>query len=186
MCVQLDDASIGVDLFNLIFDFWEKMQFIVFMLRVFRAHLSPVKCSKTIFSKRAKSLAPYRGTMCRYLLECELYKMPQERAWYFYLKHQLSVQVNSVPISIMYQWVLTTHQIPWHDGGKARQMYRVLPFCIVPLVRGKCGAFGIQRQSWQYKVKHDRWWRKLPWLWQKAKSLLFSCKKWLVHKFKSS
>ena len=30
------------------------MQFILSMLRVFRAHFSPVKCSETIFHKRAK------------------------------------------------------------------------------------------------------------------------------------
>ena len=33
---------------------------------------------------------------------------------------------------------------------------------IGPLVLGKCAAFDIHRQIWQYKVKHDRRWRKLP------------------------
>ena len=35
MCIQLDDANIGFNLFNLIFG--RKIQFIVFMLRVFTA-----------------------------------------------------------------------------------------------------------------------------------------------------
>ena len=61
MCSQLDDASLWFKLFNFIFG--RKIQFIVFMLRVFTAHFSPVKCSKTIFCKRAKPLASYRGTI---------------------------------------------------------------------------------------------------------------------------
>ena len=44
MCVQLEDASNRV--LAIQFDFWK---FIVLMLRVFTAHFSPVKCSKTIF-----------------------------------------------------------------------------------------------------------------------------------------
>ena len=40
MCVQLDDASNRV--LAIQFDFWK---FIVFMLGVFTAHFSPVKCS---------------------------------------------------------------------------------------------------------------------------------------------
>ena len=56
------------------------MQFIVLMLRVLNAYFSPVKCFKTSFHKRAKPLAPYRGSICRPLPEYELYKMPQERA----------------------------------------------------------------------------------------------------------
>ena len=48
-------------------------------------------------------------------------------------------------------------------GGLAGQIYHVITICIVPLVQEKCEAFDIQRQIWQYKVKHDRRWRKLPW-----------------------
>ena len=55
MSLQLDDASIVFEPFNLIFG--RKIQFIVYMLRVFIAHLSSVKFSKTIFPKRAKPLA---------------------------------------------------------------------------------------------------------------------------------
>ena len=51
------------------------MHFIVFMLRVFGTQFSPVKCSKTIFRKRAEPLAPYRRTIYGPLPEFELYKM---------------------------------------------------------------------------------------------------------------
>ena len=62
MCVQLDDASMyRVLAIHLIFG--RKIQFILFMLRVITAHFSPVKCSKTIFRKRAKPLVSYKGTI---------------------------------------------------------------------------------------------------------------------------
>ena len=94
-------------------------------------------------------------------LEWELYKMPQERAYISSISFLL--QVSSLPISIIYQSVLTTHPILWHGGGITGEMYHILTFCIVPLVRGKCVAFDIQKQIWQYKVKYDRQWRKLSW-----------------------
>ena len=155
--VQLDDASIGFKLFNLIFG--RKIQFIVFMLRVFIAHFSPVKCSKTIFRKRAKPLVWYRGT----IQSGHSIKCPRNTPDTYISSISFLLQVSSLPISIIYQYVLATHPIPWHGGGISGQMYHVLIFCIVPLVQGKCAAFDIQRQIWQYKVKHDRWWRKLPW-----------------------
>ena len=66
------------------FDFWKKIQFIVFMLRVFTDHFSPVKCSKTISAKRPNPRFHTGGYS-----EWEIYKMHQERARYLYLKHQL-------------------------------------------------------------------------------------------------
>ena len=74
MSLQLDDASIGFSPFNFIFG--RKNQPIVFMLRVFIGHFSPVQFSKTIFCKRAKPLAYKKEDFP----ECELYKMPLERA----------------------------------------------------------------------------------------------------------
>ena len=49
MCVQLDGASIGFYLFNLIFG--RKIQFIAFMLRVFTAHFSFGNALKPFFAK---------------------------------------------------------------------------------------------------------------------------------------
>ena len=83
MCVQLEVASIWFYLVNLIFR--RKIQLIVFMLRVFTAHFSPVKCSKTTFHKRAKTLASYRGTIqSGNSIKCHM-NAPDT-----YIKHQLS------------------------------------------------------------------------------------------------
>ena len=51
--VLLCNANIGFKLFKLIFG--RKMQFIVFMMRAFRAHFSPLKCSKAIFRKKGQN-----------------------------------------------------------------------------------------------------------------------------------
>ena len=93
----------------------------------------------------------------------ELNKMPQERAHYLYLKHQLSAESELSPnkYNIPVGFNHAPNPLTWR--GIARLMYHVLTFCIVPLVRGKCVALDIQRQIWQYKVKHDKRWRKLPW-----------------------
>ena len=136
------------------------------MLRVFTAHFSPVKCSQTIFCKRARPLASYRGT----IQSGNSIKCPMMAHDTYISSICFLVQVSSLPISIIYQSVLTTHPISWHGGGKAGQMYHILTFCIVPLVQGKCAAFDIQRQILQYKVKHDRRWRKLPWFFKKSQS----------------
>ena len=57
------------------------------MLRVFRAHFSPVKCSKTIFCKKAKHLPIYRGTICRPLPECKVSKGARIRNRYNQVPH---------------------------------------------------------------------------------------------------
>ena len=106
MCVQLDDANIGFKLFNSIFG--GKIQFIVFMLRVFTAHFSPVKCSKTIFRKRAKPLASYRET----IQSGNFIKCHRNAPDTYISSISFLLQVSSLPISIIYQFVLTTHQIP--------------------------------------------------------------------------
>ena len=63
------------------------------MLRVFTAHFSPVKCSKTIFRKRAKPLASYRESSQSGIF----IKVPQEHALYLYLKYQLSAAIELSP-----------------------------------------------------------------------------------------
>ena len=95
MCIQLDDAIIGLYLFNLIFG--RKIQFIVFMLRVFTAQLSPVKCSKTIFRKRAKTLASYRGT----IQSGNSIKCPMKAPDTYISSISFLVQVSSLPISMI-------------------------------------------------------------------------------------
>ena len=97
MSVQLDDASIGLKPFNFIFG--RKIQFIVFMLRVFIAHFSPVKFSKTIFSKRAKPLASLRGT----IQSVNSIKCPWNAPDPYISSISFLLQVSSLPISIMYQ-----------------------------------------------------------------------------------
>ena len=106
ICIQLDDANIGFYLFNLIFG--RKIQFIVVMLRVFKAQFSPVKCSETIFCKRAKPLASYRGT----IQSENSIKCPMKAPDTYISSISFLVQVSSLPISMIYQSVLTTHQIP--------------------------------------------------------------------------
>ena len=129
------------------------------MLRVFTTHFSPVKSSKTIFHKRAEPLASYRET----IQSGNFIKCHRNAPDTYISSISFLLQVSSLPMIIIYQLVFTTHRIPSHGGGIAEQMYHVLTFCIVPLVRGKCAALDIQRQIWQYKVKHDRRWRKRPW-----------------------
>ena len=131
----------------------------MFILRVFTAHFSPVKCSKTIYRKMTKPLASYRGT----IQSGNSIKCPRYAPDTYISSISFLLQVCSLPINIIYQSVLTTRPIPGHGGGQAGQMYHVLTFCIVPSVRGKFAAFEIQRQIWQCKVNHDRRWRKLPW-----------------------
>ena len=114
------------------FDFWKKIQIVVFMLRVFTAHFSPVKCSKTIFRKRVKPLVWYRGT-----IQSGHYKMPQEHAWYLYLKHQLSAASELSPTKYNIPVCFNHAPNPLTWWGIAGQMYHVLTFCIVPLVQGK-------------------------------------------------
>ena len=117
---------------------------LLFMLRIFTAHFSPVKCSKTIFRKRAKPLASYRGT----IRSGNSIKCHGNAPDTYISSISFLLQVRSLPISIIYQSALTMHPIPWHGGGIAGQMYHVLTFCNVSLVRGKCVAFDIQRQIW--------------------------------------
>ena len=88
-----------------------KIQFIVSMLRVFIAHFSPVKFSKTIFGQKGQTPGFIKGDYS----ECQLYKMPLKRAWSIYLKNLLSATSELFP------------NLAW-------QMNHVLTFCIVFLV----------------------------------------------------
>ena len=66
--------------------------------------------------------------------ECKLYKMPFSAPDPYSPSNSFLLQVSSLPISIMYQSVLTTHPMLWHGGDIAGQTKHVLTFCIVLLV----------------------------------------------------
>ena len=112
MCVQLDDTSIEFYLFNLIFG--RKIQFSVFMLHVFTALFSSVKCSKLIFYKRAIPLASYRGTIqSGNSIKC-IMNAPDT-----YLKHQLSgaseLSPNKYNIPVGFNHA--PYPLTWGGGG---------------------------------------------------------------------
>ena len=140
------------------FVFRKKFQFIVLMLRVFIAHFRPVKFSKNHFPKKGQTPGFIKGDYT----ECELCKMPLESARSLYLKHQLSAASElspneyNVPVGFNH----TPYPLTWCGYSRANEP--CFNFLHCPLSVGKCGAIDIQRQIWQYKVKHDRWWRKLP------------------------
>ena len=146
--------------FSIQFDFGRKIQFIGFMLRVFTAHFSPVKCSKTISTKGPNPWLYIGGYS-----EWGLYKMPQERALYLYLKHQLSAASELSPNKqyIPVGYYHASNPLTWQGYSRANVPYFIFLHCPLSAGKMKCVAFDIQRQIWQYKVKHDRWWRKPPW-----------------------
>ena len=71
------------------------------MLRVIIAHFSPVKPSKTIFHKRAKPLASYKGT----IQSANSIKCPWNVPALYISSISFQLQVSSLPISVMYQSV---------------------------------------------------------------------------------
>ena len=108
---------------------------LLFMPRVFTAHFSPMKCSKTIFRKRAKPLASYRGTIqSGNSIKC-LRNAPDTHI----LSISFLLQVSSLPISIIYQCVNhVPNPLTWR--GYSRATVPCFNFSHCPLSAGSmCG-----------------------------------------------
>ena len=107
---------------------------------------------KSFSAKRAKPLASFRGT----IQSGNSMKYLRNASDTYISSISFLLQVSSLPISIIYQSVLTTHRIPLSQANVP-----CINFFHCHLVRGKCVAFDKQRQIWQHKVKHDGRWRKV-------------------------
>ena len=126
------------------------------MLSVFTAHFSPVKCSKTIFLKKAKPLASYRGT----IQSGNSIKCPRNASDTYISSISFLLQLSTNKTYIQVGFNHKHNPLTWRGYSLAN--VPCINFLHCPLSAWKCAAFDIQRQIWQYKVKHDRRWRKLP------------------------
>ena len=100
--------------------------------------------AKTIFHKRTKPLASYRGS----IQSGNSIKCPRNAPDTLISSISCLLQVSSLPISIIYQSVLTTHPIPWHGGGYSRANVPCFNVLHCPLI-----SAGIMCSIWYGSIK---------------------------------